>query len=130
MELFFWQTTIPWVILPEMSKDAKNDWLRDIDSRQRNAVFPDTVQNEGRFWRNIWSGKTSLNLAQWAGVVILFLFLGGSVIFYLRMLWPEGQASWWQKVINGYGVYVVVLGAIVAFIVIGNRKARRKAPKR
>jgi hypothetical protein len=58
------------------------------------------------------------------------LFLGGSVIFYLRMLWPEGQASWWQKVINGYGVYVVVLGAIVAFIVIGNRKARRKAPKR
>jgi hypothetical protein len=120
--------TIHSAILPEMSKHAKDDWLRDIDARQRNVVFPDTVQNEGRFWRNIWAGK-SLSLAQRVGVLVLLLFFGGSVLFYLRMLWPEGQGSWWQKVISGYGVYIVVVGAIVAFVVIGNRRARRNAPR-
>ncbi len=103
--------------------------MRDIDARQRNVVFPDTVENEGRFWRNIWTGK-SLNLTQWVGLLVLILFFGGSVLFYLRMLWPVGQFSWWQKVISSYGVYIVVFGAIVVLIVIGNRRARRKAPQR
>jgi len=112
-----------------MNEPSKNDWLRDINSRQRNVVFPDTVQNEGRLWRDIWVGKRSLNFAQWAGVLVLLLFFGGSLLFYLRMLWPGGQGSWWQKAINGYGVYVIVMGAIVTFIVIGNRRVRRNAHK-
>ena len=37
-----------------MANNHKRDqWLQDIEARQRNVVFPDTVQNEARFWRNI-----------------------------------------------------------------------------
>jgi hypothetical protein len=69
-----------------MTKHSKDDWLRDVTGRQQNVIFPDTVQNEGRFWRNVWAGKTHLNHAQWIGMVILLLFFGGSLLFYLRML--------------------------------------------
>jgi hypothetical protein len=31
----------------------RDEWLQDIEARQRNVVFPDTVQNEARFWRNV-----------------------------------------------------------------------------
>jgi len=45
------------------------------------------------------------------------------------MLWPEGQGPWWQKAIAGYGLYILIMGAVVTFIVIGNRKTRRSARK-
>jgi hypothetical protein len=128
-QAFFWQPVIRSVIPPAMSKREDNDWLRDIDSRQRNEVFPDTVQNEGRLWRNLWSGRSPLNIAQWAGVVVLFLFFGGSVLFILRLLWPEGHGSWWKKTIDAYGIYVVAIGAVVTFIAIGNWRSRRDGPK-
>jgi len=104
--------------------------LRDIDSRQRNVVFPDTLQNEGRFWRNLWASKESLSVAQWIGVLIMFFGLVACLAAYLRMLWPDIQEPSWQKVIDGYAVYIVVIGAAVAFIVVGNRRARRRGAKR
>ena len=49
-------------ILIAVSNRANDECLKDVADRQRNTVFPDTVQNEGRFWRNIWSGKRSLTI--------------------------------------------------------------------
>jgi len=109
-----------------MKRHSKDEWLRDIDARQRNVVFPDTVQNEGRFWRNIYSGEQRLNAAQWVGVLLLFIFFGGSLVFYLVVLWPEGEAPWWQKVIDSYGISMLVLGACALLVILGNRRARRK----
>lgn len=40
------------------------DWERDVRNRQRNLVFPDTNLNEGRFYRNIASGKAVFSLGQ------------------------------------------------------------------
>jgi hypothetical protein len=40
------------------------DWERDVINRQRNIVFPDTILNEGRFYRNIASGKAIFTLGQ------------------------------------------------------------------
>ena len=40
------------------------DWERDVTNRQRNIVFPDTVLNEGRFYRNIASGKAIFSRGQ------------------------------------------------------------------
>jgi hypothetical protein len=54
-------------------------WERDIVNQQRNIVFPDTVLNEGRFYRNIFSGKTQLNSTQRIGILLIaatFFFLG------------------------------------------------------
>ena len=39
-------------------------WERDVLNRQRNIVFPDTVMNEGRYYRNIASGKAVYTLGQ------------------------------------------------------------------
>ncbi|MGZ4842986.1 MAG: hypothetical protein ACXV5J_14640 [Candidatus Angelobacter sp.] len=54
-------------------------WERDIINRQRNIVFPDTVLNEGRFYRNIFSGKAQLNTTQRIGILLIaatFFLLG------------------------------------------------------
>jgi hypothetical protein len=39
---------------------SRDEWLRDIDARQRNVVFPDAAANEARFWRNLHEGKRRL----------------------------------------------------------------------
>jgi hypothetical protein len=123
--VFCWQLSLFWAIVLSMGRQSKDDWLRDIEARQRNVVFPDIVQNEGRFWRNIYSGRQSLALSQWLGILILL----ASLIVCLTTLWPRGEDVWWHKVIDGYGIFAVLTIAFVAFIVVGNRRARRKASK-
>jgi hypothetical protein len=49
-------------------------WERDIINRQRNIVFPDTVLNEGRFYRNIASGKAVFSLGQKIGLICILAF--------------------------------------------------------
>ena len=56
---------------------GREEWEADVRARQRNIVFPDTVQNEGRFWRNLTSGKQKLTLVQGIGIALMFLTLGG-----------------------------------------------------
>ena len=40
------------------------EWERDVINRQRNIVFPDTMLNQGRFYRNIASGKAIFTRGQ------------------------------------------------------------------
>jgi hypothetical protein len=49
----------------------REEWLRDVEARQRNIVSPDTAQNEARFWRNLLSGKEPLTIVQRVGLGIL-----------------------------------------------------------
>jgi hypothetical protein len=44
-------------------------WLQDVEALQRNVVFPDTVQNEGLFWRNL--GKQGWTTTSKIGLVVL-----------------------------------------------------------
>jgi hypothetical protein len=50
------------------------EWERDVRNRQRNIVFPDTVLNEGRFYRNIASGKAVFSLGQRLSLLIIVVF--------------------------------------------------------
>jgi hypothetical protein len=109
-----------------VSRRDKDDWLRDINVRQRNVVFPDTVQNEGRFWRNIWSGKQSPSFSQWVGILIMLAAVAGLII----AIWPREDGVWWQKAINTYAIPAMLAVALGTFILIGNRRARRKSSKR
>jgi len=62
-------------------------WEQDVFDRQRNVVFPDTVLNEGRFYRNIFQRHAPLSLPQKIGVFLLgtfnvtvsLLMLGGAI---------------------------------------------------
>ena len=103
-----------------MTRHSKDDWLRDIDARQRNVVFPDIVQNEARFWRNIYSGKYSLTPPQWIGILILL----AALLVCLTTLWPRGEDVWWHKLINGYGIFAGLTVAFVTFVIVGNCRAR------
>ena len=51
------------------------DWERDIINRQRNIVFPDTMLNEGRFYRNIASGRAVFSVGQKMCLAILVLYV-------------------------------------------------------
>ena len=44
-------------------------------NRQRNIVFPDTNLNEGRFYRNIASGKAVFSVGQKISLLIIVLFM-------------------------------------------------------
>jgi len=51
------------------------DWERDVLNRQRNIVFPDTNLNEGRFYRNIASGKAVFSRGQKFCLLVIVLFV-------------------------------------------------------
>jgi hypothetical protein len=66
----------------------REEWLRDVDARQHNVVFPDTVQNEARFWRNLGKGPSSTSakvglvvlaifVFVWAGIFLVATYAGG-----------------------------------------------------
>jgi hypothetical protein len=50
------------------------DWERDVLNRQRNIVFPDTNLNQGRFYRNIASGKAIFSRGQKASLLLILAF--------------------------------------------------------
>jgi hypothetical protein len=51
------------------------EWERDVLNRQRNIVFPDTNLNEGRFYRNVASGKAVFSVGQKICLAIIVLFV-------------------------------------------------------
>jgi hypothetical protein len=51
------------------------DWERDVVNRQRNIVFPDTNLNEGRYYRNIASGRAVFSAGQKVSLLIIVLFV-------------------------------------------------------
>jgi len=110
-----------------MSRDHRDDWLRDVEARQRNIVFPDTTQNAGRFWRTLYSDRHPLNGAQWAGIIIMFVLEALALVGLLGMLWPSYEGPWWQKLIDGYAIPSILFTAMVLFVVWGNRKVSRSS---
>jgi hypothetical protein len=54
-------------------------WERDVINRQRNIVFPDTILNEGRFYRNIASGKAVFTRGQKVSLLLIVAFLSSSM---------------------------------------------------
>jgi hypothetical protein len=56
-------------------------WERDVLNRQRNIVFPDTNLNQGRFYRNIASGKAVYTFGQrisLLGIVGFFIIVNAA----------------------------------------------------
>jgi len=51
------------------------EWERDVINRQRNIVFPDTNLNEGRFYRNIASGKAVFSWGQKVALLVITLYV-------------------------------------------------------
>lgn len=52
----------------------RHEWEQDIVNRQRNIVFPDTMLNEARFYRNLANAK-SLSTTQKIGCALISLVI-------------------------------------------------------
>jgi hypothetical protein len=64
-----------------------NELLEDLRQRQRNVVFPDTVRNEGHFFRNLGSGNYDRSsplrpIAAIFGVFLLLEYLYPALWFF------------------------------------------------
>ncbi len=96
-----------------MKKPNREEWLRDVDARQRNVVFPDTAANEGRFWRNIISGEQRLTTVQVIGIGVMCLALAFP-------LW--GLIQWMRTSIVSW-LLLGILGASFVLLRWRTRKA-------
>src|ERR1043166_5746483 len=95
-----------------MKKRSTNEFLRDVQMRQRNIVFPDTVWNEARGWRNLMTQKGPLRILQVVGVLIF----GLAALAMLYMMGKEALTQFHEtpgtglgRVVAGFGGYVILL---------------------
>ena len=105
-----------------MREPRRETWRHDVDSRQRSSVYPDTLANEVRFWRNL--GSQRLSTTQKIGLAILAVFFGG---FLVRLSLAVMQAGLALKVLVGI---LFLWGPIFAGIAWGTRKALRELAAR
>ena len=104
----------------------REEWQQDINARQRNVVFPDTVQNEGRLWRNLSSGKQKLTVVQWIGIALLFLTMVG-------VLWEDAARRFrfgtsgplFGRLVGTFSSWAIALGLLgVLFLILRWRVLR------
>jgi hypothetical protein len=112
----------------------KPEWEQDIVNRQRNIVFPDTMLNEGRFYRNLASAKR-LSPAQKIGCAVMSLvIIAGGAGLALQTL---------DAIMHSHGLIVFVYLGVLAvstlivffgcmafyycFVIPSTRKHHRKA---
>jgi len=99
------------------------DWMREATESQRNTVFPDTVRNLGGFWGGLYRQK--LNTTQSVGLVILIVFYVVLFASLVAEVWPRGQASAWQKILHGYGPYLLLSLPLLMFFLLLQWRMRR-----
>ena len=71
--------------------NKREQWLRDIHGRQRNTVFPDTLQNESRFWRNI--SDTPWKTTTLVGLTLLGVFAATWITVFLVTTLQQGALT-------------------------------------
>src|SRR5689334_19373353 len=84
----------------------REKWLQDIHARQRNFVFPDTVQNEGRFFRNLVNSPAP-NFGARVGFALLVAYVVGAVLVFVSGILSDTDGM--QELL------VVIIGMIVFF---------------
>lgn len=95
----------------------REQWLQDIEARQRNLVFPDTVQNEARMWRNL--SQRPLTTTTKIGLAFLALLGWG---FLVRVLFAMVKVG----VIWPFALGMILLwGPIFGIIAWATRRALR-----
>ena len=100
-------------------KRSNEEPLRRSDKEQVDILRRSTSESDRKFW----SGERQISLVQGIGLLLMFLALIGAISL---VNWPSGEAPWWEKIVNAYGVIAVVFGCVVLFVVLGNRRVRRK----
>jgi hypothetical protein len=105
-----------------MTYQSKRDgWQQDIEDRQKNIVFPDTVQNEARFWRNL--GNTPSKTSTKVGVAILAIFVAAWITTILLAI-IQAHAG-----LILAGLMLLIWGPIFAALAWATRRSLRTIKK-
>jgi hypothetical protein len=99
-------------------------WRHDVEARQRSVVFPDTVQNEVRFWRNL--GKQGWTTTSKIGLVVLGIFVFGALTTILLAVLSQGPTAAWVLVL----AMLLVWGPIFGLIAWATRRTWRRIDDR
>lgn len=117
-------------------RNDQRQWQDDLVQRQRNIVFPDTVENEGRFWRGILRGETRLNTFQKIGAAIVLVLAAG---IWGNVLWTmvteqDRGIPLWARVLNvGVPLALAIVMLLMFMALIGwqtRREQRRNRQRR
>ena len=110
-----------------MKPNKRSEWQRDLRARQRNVVFPETAVNEARFWRNLITGKQQLSIAQIIGIGLMFLTLAGALfaVVSIQFQVSDAQGPLWERILNSFGAWILLLVVGVAILVGGQIVSRR-----
>jgi hypothetical protein len=84
-----------------------------------NILRESTVESDRKFW----SGERPISSMQWIGLALMLATLIGVPVL---AFWPNGQAPWLAKLVEVYGIFFVMLVCFSLFLLIGNRRFRRK----
>jgi len=99
----------------------KQEWEQDIINRQRNIVFPDTVLNEGRFYRNIFSRDFEFTRGQRIAMVFfgLCIMLGPGCVglsgSLSSLLHWDSSLGVFELIPFFFTLVFVLLGAAIVF---------------
>jgi hypothetical protein len=112
-----------------MSREKREEWLRDVEARQRNVVFPDTAQNEARFWRNLRTGKEPLTTAQRVGLSILAVAVLAIFVNVTLSIADDTGGSRISQILAAtleWGFAFGLIGAFILMIKWGTSRQGRK----
>jgi hypothetical protein len=90
-------------------RPKRERWLHDVEARQHNVVFPDTVQNEARFWRNL--GKQGWTATIAIGLFVLGVLVFGRIAMFLIMLFRGGRI-WTPALVGMFLFWGLLFGGI------------------
>jgi hypothetical protein len=93
-----------------MKQQSNKEWLHDVEMRQRNIVFPDTMKNEARFWRNLMDSKGRLSATQIIGISLMYLALivGWVVLAIIQFrATADSDSGWKTHILHAYGVSLI-----------------------
>jgi hypothetical protein len=109
-------------------------WLTSINTKNLSGTsklgcatssFPDTVQNETRFWRNL--GNPAFNTPAKVGLGLIALFFFGTFgTWIIRIALQDAQ--WKQELSTIFLGLLVIFGPIFGAIAWATRRALRNAP--
>jgi|ERR1043166_1494049 hypothetical protein len=107
------------------------EWERDVINRQRNIVFPDTNLNEGRFYRNIASGRAVFSVGQKVCLLTIVLFVTIMTSFGLAQVIASIMAQRdLQGKVTGLWGGLYLLAILLFWIFLGVKGLLPESPAR
>lgn len=116
-----------------MTKRSTDEFRPDLEIRQRNLVYPDTLRNEARGWRGLMTSKEPLSVVQVVGLSIMLLGLPLVMVKLALTQFHDTPGTGARRLVaglGGYVIYLVICGALFPLLRWRVRKALGDAQKR